>query len=134
MDAFLAEAGPDARTSLLMAELRQLGGALGRPHQGGGVLDHLDGQFVTYAAAMALDADTAAAGLADAGRLSQALAPFDNGRSYLNFAERPVATRPAYGVDRWRQLTGIRSALDPHGLFVANHPVPRLHEGGRSTS
>ncbi len=31
VDAFIAEAGPDARTSLLMAELRQLGGALGRP-------------------------------------------------------------------------------------------------------
>jgi FAD/FMN-containing dehydrogenase len=134
VDAFLSEAGPDARTSLMVAELRQLGGALGRPHQGGGVLDHLDGQFVVFAGAMALDAQTAAAGLADAGRLTEALAPFDNGRSYLNFAETPVATRTAYGVDRWRQLTGIRSAVDPHGRFVANHPVPRLYEGGRPTA
>lgn len=134
VDAFLAEAGPDARTSLAVAELRQLGGALGRPHQGGGVLDHLDGQLVAFAGAMALDADSAAAGLADATRLTEALAPFDNGRSYLNFAESPVATRTAYGVDRWRQLTGIRSAVDPHGVLVANHPVPRLFEDGRPTA
>src|SRR6478735_7070036 len=32
IDAFIGEVGPDARTSLLLAELRQLGGALGRPH------------------------------------------------------------------------------------------------------
>ena len=31
-----------ATSSLLMAELRQLGGAQGRPHEGGGVLDRLD--------------------------------------------------------------------------------------------
>ena len=38
--------GRDVRTSLLMAELRQLGGALGRPHEGGGALSHLDAEFV----------------------------------------------------------------------------------------
>lgn len=134
VDAFLAEAGPDARTSLVMAELRQLGGALGRPHQGGGVLDHVDGQFAVYAAAMALDDGTATAGRADAARLIEALAPFDNGRAYLNFTEAPVATRTAYGVDRWRRLTGIRSAVDPYGRFVANHPVPRLVDADRPTA
>ena len=36
----------------------------------------------------------------------------------------------AYGADVWRQLTGIRSAVDPHGTFAANHPVPRLFEDG----
>ena len=43
VDAFLEAVGPDATTSLLLAELRQLGGALARPHEGGGVLSHLDG-------------------------------------------------------------------------------------------
>jgi hypothetical protein len=45
-----------------------------------------------------------------------------------------VDTRSAYAAGSWRQLTGIRSAVDPHGLFVANHPVPRLFENGRATS
>ena len=134
VDAFLAEVGPDATTSLLMAELRQLGGALGRPHEGGGVLTHLDAQFVTFAGAIAATPELGAQGHRDAVRFTQALAPYANGRQYLNFAENVVDTRSAYAASTWRQLTGIRSAVDPHGTFLANHPVPRLFEDGRPTS
>ena len=70
----------------------------------------------------------------DAVRFTEALAPFANGREYLNFAENPVDARSAYGADVWTQLTGIRSAVDPHGLFAANHSVPRLFEKGQATS
>jgi FAD/FMN-containing dehydrogenase len=131
IDAFLAEVGPGRQSSLLMAELRQLGGALGRPHEGGGVLDRLDAQFVAFAGGMAITPEMGAAAHADAARLMEALAPFDNGRQYLNFAENPVDARSAYGSDVWTQLTGIRSAVDPHGTFAANHPVPRLFENGQ---
>jgi hypothetical protein len=31
------------------------------------------------------------------------------------------------------QLAGIRSAVDPSGLFVGNHRIPRLVENGRVT-
>ena len=80
---------------------------------------------------MAVTPEMGARAHADAVRLTEALAPFANGREYLNFAENPVDTRAAYGADVWTQLTGIRSAVDPHGVFVANHPVPRLFEDGR---
>jgi hypothetical protein len=133
VDAFLAEVGPGARTSLLMAELRQLGGALGRPHPGGGVLSHLDAAFVTFAGAIAATPEMGAQGHADAVRLTQALAPYANGRQYLNFAENPVDTSTAYPDGAWTQLKGIRSAVDPHGTFAANHVVPRLWENGRAT-
>jgi FAD/FMN-containing dehydrogenase len=134
VDAFLAEAGPDARTSLLMAELRQLGGALGRTHEGGGVLSRLDAEFVSFAGGIAATPELGAQAHADAVRFTEALAPFANGREYLNFAENPVDPRAAYGADVWTQLTGIRSAVDPHGVFAANHPVPRLFEDGQPTS
>jgi FAD/FMN-containing dehydrogenase len=134
IDAFLAEVGPGSGTSLLLAELRQLGGALGRPHAGGGVLTHLDARFVSFAAAMAVDGESAARGHADAVRLHETLAPFANGRQYLNFAENPVDVRSAYPDRAWRQLAGIRSAVDPDGVFAANHPIPRLHEDGRPTT
>jgi len=134
VDAFIAEAGPDAQTSLLMAELRQLGGALGRSHEGSGVLSRLDGQFATFAGGIAATPEMGAQAHADAVRFTEALAPFANGREYLNFAENPVDTRAAYGADVWTQLTGIRSAVDPHGVFAANHPVPRLFENGQPTS
>ena len=134
LDAFLAEVGPDASTSLLMAELRQLGGALGRPHEGGGVLSHLDAAFVAFAGAIAATPEMGAQGHVDATRFTAALAPFANGRQYLNFAENPVDPRAAYAEGVWTQLKGIRSAVDPHGMFAANHPVPRLWEDGRPTA
>jgi hypothetical protein len=134
VDAFLAEVGPDAQTSLMMAELRQLGGALGRAHEGGGVLSRLDAEFVSFGCGMVMSPEVGAQVHADAVRLTRALSPFVNGRQYLNFAENPVDTRSAYASDVWTQLTGIRSAVDPHGVFAANHPVPRLYEDGRPTS
>ena len=134
VDAFLAEAGPDARTSLLMAELRQLGGALGRSPEGGGVLSRLDGQFLGFAGGIAATPEMGAQAHADAVRFTEALAPFASGREYLNFAENPVDTRAAYDADVWTQLTGIRSAVDPDGVFAASHPVPRLFEHGAPTA
>jgi FAD binding domain len=134
VDAFIGAVGPDATTSLLMAELRQLGGALGRPHEGGGVLNRLDAQFLSFGGGIAATPEMGAQAHADAVRLSEALAPFDNGRQYANFAENPVDARSIYGADVWTQLTGIRSAVDPHGLFAANHRVPRLHEDGAPTA
>jgi FAD/FMN-containing dehydrogenase len=134
VDAYLAEAGPDAETSLLMAELRQLGGALGRPHEGGGVLTHLDAQFVTFGAAIAATPELGAQGRVDAVRFTDALRSFGTGREYLNFAENQVDASAAYRPEVWTQLKGVRSAVDPHGVFAANHPVPRLWEDGRPTA
>lgn len=134
VDAFLAEAGPDARTSLLMAELRQLGGALARPHEGGGALNKLDAQFVSFAAGMAMSPEMGAQVHADAVRFTEALAPFDNGRQYANFAENPVDARDIYADAAWTQLSGIRSAVDPNGVFQANHAIPRLFENGAPTA
>ena len=84
--------------------------------------------------AIAPTPEMGAQGHADATALTGALAPYANGRTYLNFAENPVDTRSAYEESAWTQLTGIRSAVDPHGVFAANHPVPRLFEDGRPTA
>jgi hypothetical protein len=134
VDAFIAEAGPDSTSSLLMAELRQLGGALGRPHEGGGALNRLDAEFLTFAGGIAATPEMGAQAHADAVQLSEALAPFNNDRQYSNFAENQVDPRTIYAADTWTQLTGIRSAVDPHGLFVANHRIPRLYEDGAPTA
>jgi FAD/FMN-containing dehydrogenase len=134
VDAFLAQAGPDAQSSLLLAELRQLGGALGRPHEGAGVLTHLEAEFVSFALAVAATPEMADQGHADAVQFTDALRPFANGRQYLNFAENPVEAKTAYRPEAWTQLKGVRSAVDPHGLFAANHPIPRLWEEGRPSA
>ncbi|GAA2736511.1 FAD-binding oxidoreductase [Pedococcus aerophilus] len=133
IEAFLSEVGPGSSSSLLLAELRQLGGALGRDHEGGGALKRLDGAFVAFGAAIAAGPELAAQGQHDAHRLTKVLSPWRNGRSYLNFAETVVDPRSGYDERAWLQLKGIRSAVDPHGTFVGNHRIPRLVENLRVT-
>ena len=41
-------------------------------------------------------------------------------------------SRSIFDADVWTQLTGIRSAVDPHGTFAANHRIPRLYENGQA--
>jgi FAD/FMN-containing dehydrogenase len=133
IDAFLGEVGPGTSSSLLLAELRQLGGALGRDHEGGGALKRLDAQFVAFAGAIAATPEMATQGEHDAHRLMKALAPWANGHNYLNFAEGAVDPRTGYDELTWLRLKAIRSAVDPNGLFVGNHRIPRLVEDGRVT-
>jgi hypothetical protein len=70
---------------------------------------------------------------ADVAAFTGALTPWTGGRTYLNFAEDAVDPRQGYDEVTWRQLTGLRSVIDPAGTFAANHPVPRLYEDGRPT-
>ena len=51
IDGLSASSGPDADSPLLLAELRHLRGALGRPAEGAGALSHLDADFAMLGAA-----------------------------------------------------------------------------------
>ena len=124
IDAFVAAAGPEARSQLLVAELRQLGGAAGEPAAGGGALDRLDGAYALFGAGMAPDSEIAA--LVDIGleRLRGAMAPWDAGRPYLNFAERSdTDVAAAYAADAHDRLRAVKAQVDPHNLIQANHEI-----------
>ncbi len=128
MESFLALTGRGSGSSLLAAELRQLGGALGRPAEGAGALPMLDGRFVLFGVAVAATPELGARGAADAEALVDALAAYSAGRDYLNFAESTVDVSASYPADTWLRLKGIRSAVDAKGTLLANHQVPRLYE------
>lgn len=100
----LAEAGPDADTSLLAVELRQLGGALARRAQGAGALPGVEGTFLLFAAALALDSATALRGEADAQGIIDALAAWRSERLYLNFVERDCDVSAGYDLAAWQRL------------------------------
>jgi hypothetical protein len=134
VDAYVATLGPDAQTSLLFGELRQLGGALGRPDESGGALPMLDAAYVAFGLAIAATSEMAAQGQAETLGFSAELAPWANDGNYLNFSENPVDPRSAYSDDAWLKLTGIRSAVDPDDVFQANHQVDRLFENGQPTA
>ncbi len=133
VESFLALTGPGSGSTLLSAELRQLGGALAQPAVGAGALPMLEGRFVLFGVAVAMTPELAVQGHADAVALVDALAPYSSGRDYLNFAESQVDVRRSFPAEVWQRLKGTRSALDPDGRLLANHRIPRLYENGLPT-
>jgi FAD/FMN-containing dehydrogenase len=123
IDAFVEKAGPDAGSALLMAELRQMGGALGRSAPGHGALSRIDGRYVAFAVGIPFDEQVGAAIERDSRELMGALAPYGSGRAYSNFAERPVDASSFYPEDTYRELRAIRRRVDPDGLMRANHEI-----------
>lgn len=121
-DALLAEVGDGSSTSLLFAELRHLGGALGRP-DGSGALSHLSGDYGLFCVAIAATPEMGTQGLADARAVTTAMEPWSTGALFLNFTEEQVDTSAGYDPESWARLQQVRSEVDPAGVFVANHRV-----------
>ncbi|WP_148573723.1 FAD-binding oxidoreductase [Nocardioides caldifontis] len=124
VDAFLAAVGPGVQTSLMIAELRQLGGALGRPAPDGGALSMVPAAYLGFFVAIAATPEMAQQGMVDVARTTTALEPWSNGKSFLNFAEGPADVAAAYEEGAWARLRAVRSAVDPREVFLANHVVP----------
>ena len=121
--SFVAAVGSEADTTVLMAELRQLGGALARTPEGAGAVGCLRGDYAAYFVTMAGAPGAFDRGRAETARLLESLAGVAAKGAYLNLAERAVDPSPAYG-EGWSRLVQLRRSLDPHGLFVAQQPVP----------
>ncbi len=124
IESFVAAATAPG-TALMMAELRQLGGALGRPHPGGGAVSQFYGQFLAFAGGLALTPEMGMAAEADAMALTGSLVEWASGSAYLNFVESELDASTAFPSRAWEQLKAIRSAVDPDGVFAANHEIPR---------
>lgn len=123
IERLLAVAGPDAQTPLLAVDLRNLGGAAGRPAPGGGAVDHLPGRFLVYAVGIVPDPALAPAVSAAVDAVREALAPWAAERDYANFRETSVpAARlwPAGALDR---LRAVKAAYDPKGVIRTAHPL-----------
>lgn len=124
VEAILEATGPASGTTLTVAELRQLGGALARPAPDAGVLASLDGSFL----ALGLGLDPAGGDWErqreDAARFLAAVEPWATGRAYLPMLDDSVDTRKAFSPDVHARLSAIRRSADPHGLFMAPHPSP----------
>jgi FAD/FMN-containing dehydrogenase len=123
IDAVIAAAGPQSGTRLTVTELRQLGGSLARPAEGGGALSSLDGSFL--ALGLGLDGNPLMWPQLrdDAARFLTALEPWASGRQYLPMLDKHTDTRKAFPPGVHARLSAVRAAVDPDGLFVAQHQV-----------
>jgi FAD binding domain len=134
MTDLLEIAGPDAPPQLLAVELRHLGGALAYPQPGSGAVGHLMGEFLLFAGTVAPTPVAALDGHEAAAAVVEVVSRHGKRPAYLNFVENAIDVRWAFDPVTWRQLVGIKSALDPTSMFVANHPIPTLFENGMPTT
>jgi FAD/FMN-containing dehydrogenase len=121
--AFVEAAGPGSGSTLLLAELRQLGGALAHTPEHHGALSRLDAGFAMFAAAIAPDPEAARAGAAAVARLERALEPWSSPRRYANMAEQPAEAGTLYDQATLLRLEHIKRRVDPAGLILANHAL-----------
>jgi hypothetical protein len=88
----------------------------------------LHGEFALFAVAIAATPEMAAAGHADTQALVSAMAPWANGRQYLNFLEEAGDPSTGYDADSYARLQSLYALMDPHGTVVANHRVSADHQ------
>jgi FAD/FMN-containing dehydrogenase len=106
-----------------MAEIRHLGGALGRAPEGHGALDRFTGEYMTFGAGIPVTPEIAAAIHVGLAALSDALAAWDNGSAYLNFTEAPADPAKFYSAESYARLRRVKAEVDPAGLFRGNHAI-----------
>jgi hypothetical protein len=123
IEALVHVAGVGSGSPLLSVEVRHGGGALGRHAPGAGALPSIDGQFLMFAAGIAATPEMGAAVQAHVELVQNALAPWDSGRAYLNFAEKRERGDRLFGELTHRRLQTVKATVDPDDVFRSNHPV-----------
>jgi hypothetical protein len=119
--------GAESASPLLSIEFRHLGGALGRNEPGSGATGSLDAAFAMFAVGIAMDPVMTAALSAYLPVVKQALARYDSGREYLNFAEHRTDVRRLWTAEAYKRLRQIKAQRDPLGIFRANHQIDPAH-------
>src|SRR5262245_29414800 len=123
VEAFLAVAGPDSGSRLMMAELRHLGGALREVRPGHGALASLEAGYLFFGGGVAATPEMAAGLKAALPPFKAAMAEWDAGRGYLNFEESAAGSGSFYDEVTHRHLRRIKAQVDPGDLFMSNHPI-----------
>jgi FAD/FMN-containing dehydrogenase len=119
--ARLADAVPPGGP-VLLAELRQLGGALASAPPGAGVTGSLPGAFTLYAVGFgSREASPEIQPALDVVRA--AVAEEDTGRAFANLAEQPAPPEALYPAADLARLRELRAAVDPRGVLLSAHPL-----------
>jgi hypothetical protein len=121
IDRMVELAGPGSDSPLTVVELRHLGGALGR--YAGGALSRFEGEYLAFALGVPAVPELAVAIESQLALIGGALAPYGNGRQYLNFAERAADPVAFYGEETYARLRRVKAEVDPLEIFRSNHDI-----------
>ena len=123
IDALVQTAGAGSHSPLFSVELRHAGGALARKVPGGGAVSSVNGSFLLFAVGMAPTPEAGTAVKAQVELVQNALAPWDAGRAYSNFATKRERGERLFGDLTYRRLQTVKATVDPDDVFRSNHPV-----------
>jgi FAD/FMN-containing dehydrogenase len=123
IERFAAITGAGSGSPLITAEIRHLGGALGRTADGHGALAAVPGAYLVFGAGMVVDPDSAGAVREHLDRLVDAFEPYDAGYTYTNFVEHPTATAEAFDADTYERLRAVKAQLDPDDMFRVGRAI-----------
>jgi hypothetical protein len=123
IDAFVGAAGPDAGSPLLLAEIRQLGGALARPAENGGALSALDAEFALFGIGMPMTPELGQAIVGSLDQLADTMKPWTAPGAYFNFAERPCDIDAILPPETCARLGEVKQRWDPDGMIQSNHAL-----------
>jgi hypothetical protein len=122
VEAFVAHAGPDSGSVMMMAEIRHLGGALAVAKPGNGALAKLDAGYLLFGGGLAIP-ELVPALRASLGAFKDSFARWDAGTAYFNFEENTADSRSFYDELTHRRLAHVKTNVDPGDVFRSNHPI-----------
>ncbi len=123
IDAFVGAAGADAGSPLLLAELRHIGGALGRAGDDAGALAKLDADYLMFGIGMPMTPELGRAIDGHLDHLTDVMAPWSADGGYFNFAERECGVDSILPAAVCERLGEVKHRWDPDGLIRSNHAV-----------
>jgi FAD/FMN-containing dehydrogenase len=121
IDAFVDAAGPGSGSPLLVAELRQLGGALSTSTPDAGALPFIDAPYVLNAIGSLMDPSAEPAITRQFDVIRDGLARWSTSGCYLNFAEQRAEFDTLFSAESCERLTAVKERWDPENRFRANY-------------
>lgn len=114
---FLRVVGVGSGSPLVVAGLRQLGGAYSRPDPAGGVLNHLRACFAYTGSGAPFGSVTMESLRDHCAKVRQALRPWDTGCTVPSFVENVGQPQRHLRPDQVHAVDRVRARVDPHGMF-----------------
>jgi FAD/FMN-containing dehydrogenase len=115
--AFLRAVDDRSGSTLILAGLRQLGGAFSVTDFDGGALNHLDARYSYAGSGAPFGAATVESLRRDAAKVRAVLTPWDTGRTAPTFVESYEQPQGHLEPADVARLDAVRRRVDPDGLF-----------------